>query len=280
MTDARPNSMRRLDNAIKKMASDEKAYVNIRSLIANAIVGQMIPDGVVKGGTSLKMRFGDMSTRYTTDLDTARAKSLVEFVDSLDEALSKGWQGFSGRVVPREPAHPEGVPAPYVMQPFDVKLSYLSKAWCTVALEVGHDEIGDADEPEFIVPTEANYYLERLGFPTIGSIACMPLHHQIAQKLHGVSEPGSKRAHDLIDLQIIVAIGDVDWIKTRETCERLFAYRRLQAWPPTIEIGANWDTLYNEQRGSLNVVESVEDAVEWANMLIAKISATEPKQSM
>lgn len=275
MTDAKPNSMRKLDNAIKKMAADEKAYVDVRSLIANAIVAQMIPDGVVKGGTSLKLRFGDATTRYTTDLDTARANSLDDFSDKLSRALAQGWQGFTGRVVSREQAHPGGVPTPYVMQPFDVKLSYLSKAWCTVMLEVGHDEIGDADEPEFIIPIEANSYLKRLGFPTIGPIACMPLHHQIAQKIHGVSEPGSKRAHDLIDLQIIVSAGDVDWGRTRQTCERLFAYRKQQQWPPTIVVGPNWETLYGEQRGNLEVAESVDDAVDWANKLIARIAEYE-----
>lgn len=275
MTAARPNSMRKLDNAIKKMAADEKAYVNVRSLIANAIVSQMIPDGVVKGGTSLKLRFGDAVTRYTTDLDAARAKSLEDFSDKLNNALAQGWHGFTGRVVPREPAHPDGVPASYVMQPFDVKLSYLSKAWCTVALEVGHDEIGDADEPEFVIPIEANFYLGRLGFPEIGPIACMPLYHQIAQKLHGASEPGSKRAHDLIDLQIIVSVGDVDWGRTRQTCERLFAYRKQQQWPPIIEVGPDWETLYEEQRGNLKIIESVGDAVDWANKLIARIAEYE-----
>ena len=90
MTAVRPNSMRKLDNAIKKMAADEKTYVNVRSLIANAIVGQMIPDGVVKGGTSLKLRFGDAVTRYTTDLDAARAKGLEDFSDKLNDALAQG----------------------------------------------------------------------------------------------------------------------------------------------------------------------------------------------
>lgn len=272
MTGTKPSSMRKLDNAIKRMAGNEKAYVNVRSLIANAIVGWMIPDGVVKGGTSLKLRFGDAITRYTTDLDTARAKNLEEFSDGLDEALAQGWQGFTGRVVPREPAHPDGVPTSYVMQPFDVKLSYLSKAWCTVSLEVGHDEIGDADEPEFVVPIEANSYLEKLGFPAIGPIACMPLYYQIAQKLHGASEPGSKRPHDLIDLQVIVAVGDVDWGRTRQACERLFAYRKQQQWPPTIKVGADWETLYGEQRSDLNVAENVVEAVDWANRLIARIA--------
>lgn len=273
MTDVRPNSMHKLDNAIRKMAAGDKAYVNVRSLIANAIVGHMLPNGVVKGGTSLKMRFGDAATRYTTDLDAARNKDLEEFTDQLDKVLAEGWQGFTGRVVPREPAHPEGVPEPYVMQPLDVKLSYLSKAWCTVALEVGHNEIGDANDPEYIMPAEANSYLERLGFPAIGPIACMPLHHQIAQKLHGASEPGSKRVHDLIDLQLIEKAEGVDWAKTRQACEQLFAYRKKQAWPPTIVIGANWEALYAEQRGSLDVVESAAEAVEWANALIARVAS-------
>ena len=275
MTDARPNSMHKLDNAIRKMAAGDKAYVNVRSLIANAIVGHMLPDGVVKGGTSLKIRFGDAATRYTTDLDAARGKDLEEFTNLLDKALAEGWQGFTGRVVPREPAHPERVPESYVMQPFDVKLSYLSKAWCTVALEVGHNEIGDAEASEYIVPTEANSYLERLGFPAIGPVACIPLHHQIAQKLHGASEPGSKRVHDLIDLQLIDKGGSVDWARTRQTCERLFAYRKKQAWPPTIVIGTDWEALYREQRGSLDVVESAAEAVNWANVLIARVASFE-----
>jgi len=266
--------MRKLDNAIKKLAANEKAYVNVRSLIANTIVSQMIPDSVVKGGTSLKIRFGDAATRYTTDLDTARAKSLEEFSDALSEALLRGWQGFTGRVILRKPAHPNGVPKSYVMQPFDVKLNYLGKSWCTVTLEVGHNEIGDADEPEFIVPAEANEYLEHLGFPPIESIACMPLHYQIAQKLHGASEPGSHRAHDLIDLQIIASTGNVDWSKTRQACERLFAYRQQQTWPPRIVIGKNWELLYSEQCDGLNVAKDIATAITWTNELVQKIALT------
>ena len=38
-----------------------------------------------------------------------------------------------------------GIPFDYVMQPCDVKLKYLGIPWFTVQLEVGHNEIGDAD---------------------------------------------------------------------------------------------------------------------------------------
>ena len=76
MTTKRPNSMHRLDNALKRMTPNEKAYVNTRSLVANAIVASMMPSGAIKGGSSLKVRFGDALTRFTTDLDTAKNEEL------------------------------------------------------------------------------------------------------------------------------------------------------------------------------------------------------------
>lgn len=63
-----PNSRRNLDMAIHRMAASDKDFVKLRALLANAIVGQMLPNGAVKGGTALKFRFGDAATRFTTDL--------------------------------------------------------------------------------------------------------------------------------------------------------------------------------------------------------------------
>jgi len=80
---------------------------------------------------------------------------------------------------------------------------------------------------------------EALGFPAPSPVALMPLHHQIAQKLHGVSELGNDRSHDLIDLQVIVSESMVDYPKVKETCKRLFDYRGLQKWPPIIIKGEN-----------------------------------------
>ena len=129
-----PNSRRNLDEAIKRAFGAD--YLQARTAMANAIVGQMLPEGVVKGGSALKLRFGDAATRFTTDLDTARVHDVETFVDMLDERLAVGWCGFTGHVVPRSPAHPEGVPEQYVMQPYDVKLSYNGKSWLTVPLEI------------------------------------------------------------------------------------------------------------------------------------------------
>ena len=241
--------------------------------MANAVVARMLRGGVVEGGAALTMRLGDSATRFTTDLDTARASGLDEFMDALEEALSHGWAGFTGRVATREPASPAGVPAGYVMQPFDVKLQYAGKPWVTVPLEVGHDEIGDADAPEYGLAPEVTEAFLVVGLPDPGPVPLMPLHHQVAQKLHGLSAPGSVRAHDLIGLQLIMAGPRLDLHLVRATCARLFGYRRLQEWPPVVVERDGWADLYEAQAKGLPVLGDVTEAVVWVNDLIVRIDA-------
>lgn len=66
-----PNSKVNLDRAIQCFAGDVARERELRNLMANAIVAQMIGDGVVKGGTGLKFRYGERMSRVTLDLDTA-----------------------------------------------------------------------------------------------------------------------------------------------------------------------------------------------------------------
>ena len=59
-----PNNVRNLDVAIKRYAGSEEKYVDIRNLVSNVVVGQLMPEGVIKGGSSLKFRFGSDNTRF------------------------------------------------------------------------------------------------------------------------------------------------------------------------------------------------------------------------
>ena len=158
------------------------------------------------------------------------------------------------------------------MQPLDIKLAYKNQPWCTVRLEVSHNELGDADEVECReLPQSVVEIFETLGFSRPNAIPLMPLPFQIAQKLHGVTSAGSDRVRDLIDLQLIVAAFQIEMEKTADICRRLFAYRRRQPWPPQIIKGESWSSLYDEQRGKLSVLPTVDEAIAWANDLIAKI---------
>lgn len=269
----KPNSLRHLDDALRRLCSGSlEDYVRTRTLMANAIVARMLPDGVVKGGSAIKMRFGNVTTRFTTDLDTATASDPETYAAELGASLFEGWEGFSGRVVVREPARPKDVPPEYVMRPFDVKLSYMGKPWCTVPLEVGYNEIGDADEVDWVSLEGIEPVFERLGFPVPGKAPLMPLTYQVAQKLHALTGSGD-RVRDLIDLQLVFANAEIDLAKTRRICERLFAYRQKQEWPPTVEKRADWDRLYGERSVGLPVEKDIDRAIAWANELIDGIAS-------
>ena len=268
----RPNTCANLIKAIYSLFKD-KDTVRLSRAMGNVIVAQMLPDGVVKGGSSLMFRYGGQATRYTRDMDTARMMELGEYLRLLETSLTSGWNGFTGKLVMVTPPKPKDVPPAYIMMPFDIKLNYCGRPWQTIRIEIGHNEIGDADEFEEILPEDLAAVFETLSFPRPEPIHVMRLSHQIAQKLHAVSEAGSERAHDLVDLQLIVAHSELDMKEVRSKCRRLFDYRRMQAWPPTIVKGAEWDDLYQNAKGNLPILQTVDEAIEWANKLIVRIES-------
>lgn len=261
----------RLRNALG--SKDPGVERRMRVTLANVIVGQMLPDGAVKGGTAMKVRLGQDASRFTPDLDAARRDDLDPFLAELAGNLAAGWEGFTGRIVPVRGATPRHIPAAYLMVPFDVKLDYRGKSWHTVRVEIGHNEIGDAENPEFVLAEDIIDWFKALGFPEPQPLPVMRLDYQIAQKLHACSEPGSERAHDLVDLQLAVTNASVNLPQTRDTAQRLFRYRGAHAWPPTVTEGPQWSTLYAEAAEGLDVLPTVGEAVAWANRLISDIDS-------
>ena len=245
--------------------------------MANVIVAQMLPDGVVKGGSSLLFRYGRCGSRYTRDMDTARIMGLDSYLERLNDSLTHGWCGFTGRIVAVDPPRPAGVPGAYVMMPYDIKLNYRGRPWQTIRIEIGHNEIGDADEFETALPSDLAEVFEKLSFPQPRPLPVMKLGYQIAQKLHAVSEPGSERAHDLVDLQLICSRSRIDYGEAKSVCLRLFDYRRRQPWPPMVSALPSWEGLYALARENLvdncDVLPTAAEAVAWVNELVRRIDA-------
>ncbi|MBQ2681481.1 MAG: hypothetical protein IJF97_06045 [Eggerthellaceae bacterium] len=67
MVAKRPNSKRNLDMALRRVGGTDEDYVRRRTLVANAIVASLMPDGAVKGGSAMKVRFGEDATRASTE---------------------------------------------------------------------------------------------------------------------------------------------------------------------------------------------------------------------
>ena len=186
----------------------------------------MLPPAAVKGGTGLKLRLGDAMTRQTPDLDAAFRGDRAAFLTDLATNLRAGWGPFTGTVIHGRQRPPAGVPSAYVMQPYVVKLLFHSRPFATVAVELGYDELeATTNEPiERALAPEVVDLFNELGIGSPLPIPVLPLHHQIAQKLHACTEPGSERAHDLVDLQLMAPLADDTLAGT--TTRRLFTFRR------------------------------------------------------
>ncbi len=272
MSTRRPIGRNNLDRALHRLFPNDATYVEMRSMMVNVLVGQFLPDGVVKGGSSLKLRYGNDGTRVTTDLDAAAKVSRDLFIEEFQERLGLGWEGFTFQVIAKPSARPRQVESAYVMRPFAIKVNYTGKPWCTVDLELSHNEIGDADEAEWISSPEVNEVFVKLGFPEPGKLPLMHLKYQIAQKLHGVSAPESERAHDLVDLQLIFLKSEIDLRAVKDVCCRIFAYRKMHAWPPRVSKGEMWDELYGDAARDLPVLPTCDEAITWVNELITRIA--------
>ena len=65
--------------------------------------------------------------------------------------------------------------------------------------------------------------------------------------------------------------GEIDLGLTAALCRKLFKYRKVHAWPPTVLKGEMWEQTYADQKRDLDVLPTVDEAIAWANDLIAKL---------
>lgn len=127
-----PRNLAALNQRLKNLEVDETLTLRRRTTMALVVIGQMLPEGAVKGGSAMALRYGS-STRFTRDLDAARTGGILAFRADFEERLREGWSGFTGRLAERKAPKPEGIPAPYVMKPFDRSPKRYTRQQCPEA---------------------------------------------------------------------------------------------------------------------------------------------------
>lgn len=282
MTDASgsrkaPPNMESLNKRIRNDAGpNHRTEQRLRIAVANTVVGQMLPSGVVKGGASLTIRIGEVGSRFSSDLDVSHMPdtSADDYIAALERNLGAGWGGFSGRIVRGQAPAPPGIPPEYIMKPFALKLEYLNRSWINLPFELGRDEVGSTKSPTFRIAPDTVNLFALLGLPEPSPIPVLVVEHQMVQKLHACTTPdrhgNNDRAHDLVDLQLLMMDESPDLVKLNDIGHRLFAARRLHIWPPQIKIWPSWPEMYHNAAEDLPVLRTVEEAVEWTNDLIKR----------
>lgn len=270
-----PRNVSALQRALRQIASSNEEAAHFQLIMANVVAGQFLNGAVMRGGASLKLRYGDATTRYTMDFDASRNVSENDFVELYGKRLAEGWNGFGGRIVRERKPRPLYVPTEYVMQPFEIKLTYNNRPWCTVDFELSYNEVGDADAYDIVpLPLEVVGIFRKLGLPKPEPFPLMKIVHQVAQKLHGVTDPDYVRAQDLIDLQLMFSYEKIDLGEVNSICSRLFPNRQKHAWPTRFAAeGEEWRLAYDKLKGELPVLPTFREAEDWLNQQITRIVA-------
>lgn len=73
-----PRNLTALNQRMRNRGGEDALLLRRRTTMALVVVGQMLPEGAVKGGSAMALRYGS-GTRFTRDLDAARVNDLATF---------------------------------------------------------------------------------------------------------------------------------------------------------------------------------------------------------
>jgi hypothetical protein len=192
------------------------------------------PVFLIKGGVAMELRIG-RSARATKDLDAALRTAISELAEHLDPALRAGFGDFGATRTELEPIRDTGAVR------CDIKLTYRNRPVVTVPVEVAETEASMGSEVDR-VPARS---FSDLGIEGPGSVPCIAVRWQIAQKLHACTERQTgvvnDRFRDLLDLQVLAGlVDDVEWPAVRVACVEVFESRASHPWPPTLTVPDDW----------------------------------------
>lgn len=228
---------------------------------------------LLKGGTYLQHRLSAPS-RSTKDIDGLVRGDVDEFLRVLDRVFVEPWGPFSLR---RGLIEIINVPT-RVLQPrrFDVIIELRGVTWRRVQFELSPDEAGIGEESEYI----ESLPLSGFGLPDPGALAGIALRHQIAQKLHAVSDPHdppssvNDRPRDVVDLILLrnlaAATGQPTPTDIASAAKDVFEARAQDAvvlgfepreWPPVLMAHPHWADSYARATKEVGLDLSMADAV-------------------
>jgi nucleotidyltransferase AbiEii toxin of type IV toxin-antitoxin system len=243
----RPKTKARLDQLITQWQKDSGVAVgrlNLRitaMMLAGALARVVDPDGgavfAIKGGIAMELWMGGWA-RATRDIDLVLRGAPDQIAEHLDAAFRESYNGFTFRrgEIDHLPARPS-------VTKVKVQISFAGRVLSSAHVEIAPLDTG---EEEFVTIPAAK--LDPVGLDGPDFVLVLDARWQIAQKLHAVTERSedgreNPRFRDLIDLQLLEAL-DRDLASVRDACERVFAARAQQSWPPDLVVQPSWRAGY------------------------------------
>lgn len=259
------------DDALQLRARRQLGYIAvIAALGTRARDENGEPIFAVKGGVAIELLIGQ-AARATKDLDSAVRADAEQIEPLLRDALARGWDGFSFRLVSWEPIHDTAA------WRGDIKLQFNGQPFSTVQFEAALAE-GDAGRSTQLVE---NTFVDvaALGLSPVGELPLVTLAYLLAQKLHACTDHSlpnrdNDRARDLIDILLVRRLlADDELPGVRRACVEIFRLRDKHPWPPSVTVMPQWPMIYAAELAKAPgfTPAEVEQAAADVDRLIAEI---------
>jgi len=206
------------------------SFLALCGVLEQAVERGVIDTYYLKGGVAMELRFAS-AARTTKDFDLGLIGNRAERIRNLEEVLKLGFDDFSFRLKP-EIHQMEAADTVRV----EVAVQHKTRSWQTVEIDLGP---GEALEVDLVAPAVTG--IAEMGLPVTPHVRCISIHEQVAQKLHACTGPQQEdRARDVLDILLFEMLGQINYRRTREAAERLFAQRATHAFPPSPALPAEW----------------------------------------
>jgi hypothetical protein len=256
--------------SLAKYAVQEGFALNVlERILAIAVVEQILfreleaigQQGYLKGGAGMIWRYGPSQARATSDVDVVSAleKSEVElFLRSLG-GRSLDFISIDEVRINADKTKAQ-VPREYRLVAASVPLKIWNTKWVTVELEVLPKEDAAPAKSNLEPPNEElSSLFSELALPKLKSLPTIARELQIAEKIHALTELGSRRASDLFDIVYLVRRGGLDKDKLAKLVSTVFMRRGKHAWPPIFEPTDQFRDSYSQDWAFIDFDSAVQE---------------------
>lgn len=281
----------RIESEIDPARSGHLAWLVASTVIAAKLQSVIDADGksrfLLKGGTLLQHKLG-LAARATGDIDGIINGDIDNFINLLDAELQINWGTLA---FSRTEIETINTPAKIIKpRRFEIVLSIRGQTWRRVVVEISPDEgrAGSTQEV-FRAPN-----LAPLGLPSPDYLVGMAMSYQIAQKIHGATDPHNPpeyvnyRARDVVDLVLIKSLIEADGTPSNSEIESavndIFTARANEAkvlartpryLPTKVVPYPHWEEDFAEAAKSCNLSISLSEATEIVNAWINEIAGSD-----
>jgi hypothetical protein len=216
-------------------------------LLAEAQARGIIPMYLLKGGMAIELRFG-IRARASRDVDVGIVSGGENLTLLFDKVLAVGFAGFEFRRR-GESRLLENASTYRIV----VEMSYKGRIFGSLSVDLNEADYETASD---VVMTGV---IAALGLPGPLSVPILDTYLQIAQKLHGATEPSrpdykNRRYRDLLDVLVFARSNEVniDFRRLAEVCTAEFSRREHhRVWPPVFSLPPDWrEPLEDEARAN------------------------------